>query len=161
MKFETKYKGGSNSYVKLEDGESEEGWFAGGHHGSHPMGYTALCTLTLLKCGISDKDKAVKKAFKYLNKLEPFDTYSVACMLMAYEARYYNKKDIEKYLKKKKKAEETSSYIEPFKPRVKSKDKKRLKELTDFLCDAQLSDGSWSYEKPPSKVRTSSPCWPM
>lgn len=58
-----------------------------GYHASmFPGGQTALCAYTLMKCGIPTSHPALQRAFAYLDQLEPIETYTLACLLMAYEA---------------------------------------------------------------------------
>jgi len=53
-----------------------------------PMGYSALATLTLLKCGVAPDDPAVVRAFDHLYGLELRKTYSVSMLILAIEARF-------------------------------------------------------------------------
>ena len=53
-----------------------------------PMGYSALATLTLLKCGVAPDDPAIARAFDHLYSLPARKTYSVSMLLLAIEARF-------------------------------------------------------------------------
>ena len=58
-------------------------------HEHYPMtqGVTALSALALLKCGVDPKEPAITRAFDFMEKAEMVYTYSVACVLLACEAR--------------------------------------------------------------------------
>ena len=55
---------------------------------AYPVGPTALCTYTLLKCGLLPKHPGVAKALAYLEKNLSNKTYGAACQLMALEATH-------------------------------------------------------------------------
>jgi len=57
-----------------------------GHDQQYPMGMTALCLLTLVKCGVQPFDPAVTRAVDYVRYMPFRKTYSTGCMLMALEA---------------------------------------------------------------------------
>ena len=52
-------------------------------------GATALATLALLKAGVKPNDPAIVHAFQWLRTQPLKNVYSVACLLMALEARYF------------------------------------------------------------------------
>jgi hypothetical protein len=55
-----------------------------GRWGNYPGGKTALCTYALLKCGVSASHPAVRRAFLYLDTIQPPYTYTAACLMLAY-----------------------------------------------------------------------------
>jgi len=67
---------------QLRDGSwsTRQGMFLGGQ--------TALCAYTLLKCGLPTTHPAVVRAFRFLDGVDPGETYSISLMLMAYEATH-------------------------------------------------------------------------
>jgi len=56
---------------------------------NHVPGTTALLTLALLKAGVDPDSPPIRNAFDYLRQWDYDHTYSVACLLMALEARYF------------------------------------------------------------------------
>ncbi|MHC4550646.1 MAG: NPCBM/NEW2 domain-containing protein [Planctomycetota bacterium] len=52
-------------------------------------GTTALATLAVLKGGIKGRDPSIVRAFEYLRQYRYDHVYTVACLLMALEARYF------------------------------------------------------------------------
>ncbi|MHC4958304.1 MAG: NPCBM/NEW2 domain-containing protein [Planctomycetota bacterium] len=73
---------------------------------SNAMGVTALATLALLKAGVKPDEAAMTNAFRWLRGQRYTHVYSVACLLMAIEARYFPAGHDEKnaYLDRPKKA---------------------------------------------------------
>jgi hypothetical protein len=136
--------------------QQTDGSFEGNYSRSHPLGYNALCALTLVKCGVSLKHPAVGKAYKFLAKQPWNKTYSVGLYLMALEARYYNKKTMQKIIdmrKKKKKrkystsADEQEIDEETFRPKIHPADRALAQKLVNWLIEAQLPNGCWTYSK--------------
>ncbi|MHC4491563.1 MAG: NPCBM/NEW2 domain-containing protein [Planctomycetota bacterium] len=64
-----------------------DGTWASGYR--RPAGSTALATLALLKGGVKGHDPSVARAFEYLRRYRYDHVYTVACLLMALEARYF------------------------------------------------------------------------
>ena len=50
----------------------------------YPGGFTSICTLALLNCGVPPQDKHVQDALNYLRKLKPSMTYSTALQTMVF-----------------------------------------------------------------------------
>jgi len=72
----------------LVGAQTSRGTWGGKMHGD-PMGTCALTLLAILKAGVKRDDPSVERAFAFLKPL-PFErTYSVACLLMALEAKYF------------------------------------------------------------------------
>ncbi|MHC4660232.1 MAG: hypothetical protein ACYS8W_00960 [Planctomycetota bacterium] len=134
--------------------QNSDGSFQGQYSSSHPLGYNALCALTLVKCGVPLKHASVIKAYKFLESQPRNKTYSVGLYLMALEAKYYNKKIIEKVLgrrKKKKKSgysttpDEEESEEEEYKPKISGRDRAIAQDLVNWLVKIQLENGCWTY----------------
>lgn len=53
-----------------------------------PLGYCALATLTLLKCGVAPDDPAIERAFEHMYRLPLRKTYEVSTLVLAIEARF-------------------------------------------------------------------------
>ncbi|MGH7162148.1 MAG: hypothetical protein ACREID_01585, partial [Planctomycetota bacterium] len=69
-------------------GQERDGmWRSGAAH--YADGVTALCLLALLKAGVKPEQEGVRKAFASLRRRPFAQTYSVACLLMALEAKYF------------------------------------------------------------------------
>jgi len=64
-----------------------DGTWTGGY--KRPPGSTALATLAVLKGGVHGQDPSVARAFEYLRRYQYDHVYTVACLLMALEARYF------------------------------------------------------------------------
>ena len=94
-----------------------------GHTGVFKMGYTALCTFALLKGGVKPNDPVINKAFAYLKEEKLELTYSVACYVLALEARYAPPppKPVKKGSKKKRDSFGTSPYEEQMKKMKQSR----------------------------------------
>jgi hypothetical protein len=54
-----------------------------------PPGSTALVSLALLKADVKREDESLVRAFRYLRRYRYDHVYTVACLLMALEARYF------------------------------------------------------------------------
>lgn len=78
-------------------------------------GVTALCTLALINSGVEPTDEHIKKALTYLRKIPPTQTYSVSLQTMAMCAAS---------------------------PR---QDLVRIQKNVEWLEQAQLEGGQWSY----------------
>jgi hypothetical protein len=57
-----------------------------GRYGQFDGGKTALCAYALLKCGVGVDHPATRRALLYLDGVRPRETYTVACMMLAYAA---------------------------------------------------------------------------
>lgn len=57
-----------------------------GRYNDYDGGKTALCAYALIKCGVSISHPAVRRAMLYLDGVQPNQTYTVACMMLAYSA---------------------------------------------------------------------------
>lgn len=57
-----------------------------GRYGTYDGGKTGLCTYALLKCGVAPEHPVVRRAFLYLKNVKPHQTYTAACMMLAYAA---------------------------------------------------------------------------
>ena len=57
-----------------------------GRYGNYDGGKTALCTYALLKCGVAANHPVIRRAFLYLENIKPHQTYTAACMMLAYAA---------------------------------------------------------------------------
>ena len=57
-----------------------------GRYGNYDGGKTALVAYALLKSGVSAHHPAVRRALLYLDRVRPSQTYTVACMMLAYAA---------------------------------------------------------------------------
>ncbi|TET34937.1 MAG: hypothetical protein E3J72_12440 [Planctomycetota bacterium] len=133
--------------------EADGSWSSDGlgHTKIFKMGYTALCTFALLKGGVKRNDPVINKAFAYLADAKLEQTYSVACYILALEARYAPPppKPADKTKKKKSKMSTT-----PYEEQVKRnwvkgaspKDKRRMQELIDWMVSKQ-TDTVWRYPK--------------
>lgn len=112
-------------------------------HGHYPMGGTALGVLTLLKCGVKPDDPQIVKAFAYLRTLPMVRTYSVACLLMALDAKYapardpFSEKDYDKYGGLVRR--------DPCAQVISADDKAWMREGVEWLVKNQRHDGGWRY----------------
>lgn len=138
--------------------QNPDGTFKGNYARSYPLGYNALGALTLVKCGASLKHPSVRNAYRNLSGQPLKKTYSVGLYLMALEAKYYNKKNIEKYKEKKKKKRsdlstttERGGGLAGFKPKIARRDRAMAQKLVNWLVKAQASNGSWDYYAKPSQ----------
>jgi hypothetical protein len=66
-----------------------DGTWASGYR--RPAGSTALAVLAVLKGGVKGNDPSVARAFEYLRRYQYDHVYTVSCLLMALEARYFPK----------------------------------------------------------------------
>ena len=57
-----------------------------GQYGNFRGGKTALCTYALLKCGVDAAHPTIRRAMLMLDDVQPANTYTVACMMLAYAA---------------------------------------------------------------------------
>lgn len=57
-----------------------------GRYGNYEGGKAALCTYALLKCGVATNHPTIRRAFLYLENIKPHQTYTAACMMLAYAA---------------------------------------------------------------------------
>lgn len=86
-----------------------------GQYGNFRGGKTALCTYAMLKCGVDAAHPTVRRAMLMLDDVQPTNTYTVACMMLAYAA-----------------AGQTMH-------------RERMEELTKLLLDWQKSGGDYAY----------------
>ncbi|MFT4843446.1 MAG: hypothetical protein ACI8UD_000029 [Planctomycetota bacterium] len=86
-----------------------------GQYGNFRGGKTALCTYALLKCGVDAAHPTVRRAMLMLDDVQPENTYTVACMMLAYAA-----------------AGQTMH-------------RERMGDLTELLLDWQKSGGDYAY----------------
>lgn len=86
-----------------------------GQYGNFRGGKTALCTYALLKCGVDAAHPTVRRAMLMLDEVQPTNTYTVACMMLAYAA-----------------AGQTMH-------------RERMHDLTKLLLDWQKSGGDYAY----------------
>jgi hypothetical protein len=131
----------------LLEKQQKDGSFSGMFQPSYPMGHTALAVCTLLKCGVPANHPSVAAAFDFLSKQKAVQTYSVGCMLLALEAKYYNTANLDRFAKKKDLTTEAACYA-GFKPKISPEDQNWAAQLAQILIDAQTSTGSWTYQKP-------------
>ena len=57
-----------------------------GQWGRYAGGKTALCTYALLKCGVDADHPVIRRALLFLDPILPQETYTTACMILAYGA---------------------------------------------------------------------------
>jgi len=86
-----------------------------GQWGRFKGGKTALCAYALLKCGVDAEHPAVRRALLFLEPIQPTETYTVACMLLAYSAAGQDKY------------------------------RARMQELADLLIEWQTGGGDYGY----------------
>ena len=103
----------ANGVEALISGQYRDGTW--GQWGRFQGGKTALCTYALLKCGVDAEHPAVRRAMLFLDPIQPTETYSVACMLLAYGAA------------------------------GQTKYRERMQELADLLIDWQSGGGDFAY----------------
>ena len=62
----------------------KSGWQRSGPKGEHPVGYTAICGLALVECGVPFKDPAIQAAVFYVgNHVEKLDhTYQLSLAIL-------------------------------------------------------------------------------
>ncbi len=111
-------------------------------HGNHKRGGTALALLTLLMCDVSPEESRVKRGFELLKDLDTEDTYSVACSLMAYEARYISEEERRGYL---------SNPENPpvFKRDVSEEDRAEMERLVQWIAENRNeSNPFYNYNRP-------------
>jgi hypothetical protein len=98
-------------------------------HSRFHRGGTALALLTQLMCDVSPEDTRIKNAFDMLKGMKMENTYSVACSLMAYEARYISEEERRSYL----------SNADPpeFKRDLTPEDRVEMQRLVQWLKDNQ------------------------
>jgi hypothetical protein len=133
--------------------EADGSWSSdgAGHTSVFKMGYSALCTFALLKGGVKRNDPLINKAFAYLADAKLEQTYSVACYILALEARYAPAPPKPAAKAKKKKSKMSTV---PYEEQVKRnwvkgaspRDKKRMQELIDWMISKQ-TDTVWRYPK--------------
>jgi hypothetical protein len=110
----------------LQATQAPNGSWAG--RGDAP-GVTALTLLAALKAGVKPDDPAVERAFAFLRGCKYERTYSVACLLMALEAKYFPGG-----------ADESDAYLERprlAKTRVSAEDRAWIREAAEWLVEQQ------------------------
>jgi hypothetical protein len=109
-----------------------------------PMGYSALATLTLLKCGVAPDDPAIARAFDHLYTLPLRKTYSVSILLLAIEARFVPPDD---QLDDEKRSYATSAR-KFFGKRARKIDREKAQACVDWLLanrSKQYAGAGWRY----------------
>lgn len=106
-------------------------------YGTHKRGGTALALLTLLMCDADKNDERIVQAFEQLKGMEMENTYSVACSLMAYEARYISEEEKRAYLSSHDK-------VPDFKRNVSAEDREQMEILIAWLA-ANQNEGNPFY----------------
>jgi len=125
----------------------------------HPTGCTSLALYTLLKCGVSKDDPAVKKGFDWLRKTSggitkgkamktayriPNGTYELATLILAIEARanpHKLEKEREQELRfKLKKGQKLKLDV-----KLDPEDQAWMKELVDALMKRLNKGAGWRY----------------
>ncbi|MDJ0975853.1 MAG: hypothetical protein QNJ98_15440 [Planctomycetota bacterium] len=125
--------------------QQEAGHF-GNPEGDQALGNTALPTLALLKAGVSPDDEAIQRAFAVMRKMPLEKVYSVACYLMAIQAKYAPKldtfdTDVGSMRAKRLRPKE-------IKKQLSKVDRKAIEAGLDFLVRAQNANGLWYYGVP-------------
>lgn len=106
-------------------------------HGNYTVGTTALGTLTLLVCGATRDDPAVKKALDWLFEQEPVKTYDLAVSLMAIDRAWTPRAELDLLSRGK-----------PIPKRVRNLPPKRMawaRRAASKLERNASSPGSWGY----------------
>lgn len=107
-----------------------------------PMGFSALATLTLLKCGVAPDDPRIVKAFQHLYTLPLRKTYSVSVLVLAIEARYAPPP---KAQKKQAKRSYSSVARRFFRGKARKPDLQKLQACVAFLVGHRAKNGAWRY----------------
>jgi hypothetical protein len=112
----------------LQESQKDDGSWRYDHvKENYDSGCTAICLLTLLKCGVNRYHDGIEKGFKWLRQ-QPFErTYSVALTIMAIEARW--RKD------KLKEQIEGVSRLARHRPKVPRPDLEWMQEAVMFLLE--------------------------
>lgn len=106
---------------------ANNGW----RHGRrHNRGGTALALLTLLMCDTPKDDPRIERGFAALQPMDLEDTYSVACSIMAYEARYISEEERRAWLA-------NPDGQQDFKRELSAADRKEVERLVQWLKDNQ------------------------
>jgi hypothetical protein len=103
----------ANGVEALISGQYRDGTW--GQWGRFRGGKTALCTYALLKCGVDAEHPTVRRALLFLDPIQPTETYTAACMLLAYGAA------------------------------GQTKYRDRMQELADLLIEWQAGGGDYAY----------------
>lgn len=109
-----------------------------------PLGYCALATLTLLKCGAEPDDPAVDRAFNHLYTLPLRKTYEVAMLILAIEARFAPPEEAQDPEKKSYTAVARGFFAR----RARPVDRDKLKACVDWLVghrSKQFDGAGWRY----------------
>ena len=109
-----------------------------------PLGYSALATLTLLKCGTAADDPAIERAFQHLYSLPLKKTYEVSLLILCIEARYAPPPEL---LEKKADQGYASIARNHFRARARKPDLDKLQACVDWLVGHQskTSGAGWRY----------------
>ncbi|NJN14772.1 MAG: hypothetical protein HC813_03975 [Planctomycetes bacterium] len=96
---------------------------------SPPAGSTALATLALLKARISRDEPQIKRAFEFLRSQPYANTYSVSCLLLALEARWFpgGAEDVNAMVERPKQARQV----------IPEEDRQWIKEAAAWLAAQQ------------------------
>lgn len=122
----------------LKGKQAANGGFTG--MSSHPMGSTAICLLALLKSGVPSDDPAIVKGFKHLDSLPFKQTYDVALLLMATEARYAPSSAALRQLKVKERQKALADAAK----RISKADKERMAAAVRWLIKG-ADKAKWWY----------------
>lgn len=109
-----------------------------------PLGYCALATLTLLKCGAAPDDPAIDLAFNHLYTLPLRKTYEVSMLILAIEARFAPPAAAQDPEKKSY----TTVARNFFARRARPVDRDKLKACVDWLVghrSKQFDGSGWRY----------------
>lgn len=163
-----------NGLVFLVNSQRDGRW--SGSFEIRGSGSTALIVLSMLNCGVSPDDPALKKSMEYLRKTSPTNTYECALQTMVYctaEPRR-DRKLIERNVSWLLKAESSGadlggwSYLNPGSGSDESNSqfallalweaqrvgvevpRKVLMEARDYWIRMQSRDGGWGYQRTPS-----------
>ena len=111
-----------------------------------PMGYTALATLTLLKCGTPPDDPGIGRAFAHLYQLPLRRVYSVSMLALAIEARFAPPAEVKQKEHKRGYASTARRY---FGKKARKADLAKLQECVNYLLNnrAEAKTG-WRYPSP-------------
>lgn len=109
-----------------------------------PLGYSALATLTLLKCGVKADDPIIDRAFTHLYSLPLRKTYEVSMLILAIEARFAPPEEL---LEEKKELGYTTVVRGHFQKKARKLDNDKLTACVNWLIGHQSKStvGGWRY----------------
>ena len=125
--------------------QQKEGHF-GSPEGDQALGNTALPVLAMLKAGVPPDDEAIQRAFAVMRKMPLEKVYSVACYLMAIQAKYAPKLDTFDTDVGSMRAKRLRP--KAIKKQLSKVDRKAIREGLDFFVRAQNANGLWYYGVP-------------